>query len=204
MGNKAPAEMTKSPAVPARWTDADYGLLTEIYELLCTSRMNAIYCERRLRELQLISLFMEILIALFATGSGAVANKTIATIFGANTWQYLIAITAIIAIIRPIYAPAKKIENLTRQQHKYGANYFALKKLAFVIRQGGIVKDENRRRFGEIFDRHAQASTDDETAPSGRHIKRARAQTASELPKESFWWPASASSTDASEQPELV
>src|SRR6266853_5647480 len=91
------------------WTDADLGALKAIYELMCTSRMNSLYCERRLREIQRISFWMEVLIAATASGSGLASLNTFSTAIGHSIWQALALIAAAVAIIRPIYAPGKKI-----------------------------------------------------------------------------------------------
>lgn len=114
---------------PAPWSDANSGLLQAVYELLCISRMNAIYCEGRLREIQRISFWMEILIAATASGSGLASFGVFSTTYGQAVWQGLSLSAAVIAIVRPIYAPAKKLELLTRQQHGYQANFFLSKSL---------------------------------------------------------------------------
>ncbi len=177
---------------PAPWSDANSGLLQAVYELLCISRMNAIYCEGRLREIQRISFWMEILIAATASGSGLASFGVFSTTYGQAVWQGLSLSAAVIAIVRPIYAPAKKLELLTRQQHGYQANFFSLKKLAFFIRQKGAITDEIRSRYETVFDRHTQLSMDDETVPIRRHVNKARTMTEIEMPPNAFWWPQTA------------
>lgn len=172
------------------WTDADIGVLQATYELMCTSRMNSLYCERRLKAIQNVSFGMEVSIA--ATASGLASLAPFSTAIGHSIWQALAILAAAVAIIRPIYAPGKKIELLTRQQHGCHSNFFALKKLAFSIRQKGSVDEEARRRYDTIFDRHVQLSIDDESAPVRRHVKKARDLTEVELPPSGFWWPKSA------------
>lgn len=175
--------------MPCNWVDADVALLKGVYTLQCKSRMNTIYYERRLGQLQRHSFWMEIAIALAASGSsvGALlqANKS----WGPEIWQALALVAAVVAIIRPIYAPGKKIETFTRQQQGYHANFFNLEKLAFRIRQEGHVTDEHRRRYDSLYDRYVQLSTEDEPAPYERCLAYAQRRTEQELPPAQFWWP---------------
>jgi hypothetical protein len=104
-------------------------------------------------------------------------------------WQSLALTAALVAIIKPIYAPGKKIEIFTRQQQGYHANFYSLKKLAFAIRQEGLVSEGHRRHYDTVFDRHVQLSTEDENVPDQRLVKIAQDRTSHELPPGSFWFP---------------
>jgi hypothetical protein len=108
---------------------------------------------------------------------------------GSIAWKVVLLIAAVVAVIRPIYAPGKKIEQLTRQEQGYTTNYFALKKLAHTARQTEQITDDSRKSFDTIFDRHVQLSGDDEFAPDGRLLERCRTKTLEELPRHRYWWP---------------
>ena len=145
---------------------------------------------------------MEAMIAATASGSGLAAilakGEGYLGVAGQYIWPIVALIAAAAAIIRPIYAPSRKIESFTRQHQGYHANYFALKKLAFAIRQEEQITDEHRRRYDTLYDRHVQLSTDakaaeDESAPKDRYRREAEERTRDELPPESFWWPSSSS-----------
>jgi hypothetical protein len=160
--------------------------------------MNAIYYELRLAKMLKISFWMDVIIAATASSSGVasiIAKSTgIVGIVGQTVWPLVAVVAAICAIVRPVYAPGKKIETFARQHQGYHANYFALKKLAFAIRQEDCVTRDHRRRFDTFFDRHVQLSTDakgaeDEAAPNSTFRKEAEERTRIELPADSFWWP---------------
>ena len=186
------------------WTDASQALLESVYDLLRTSRMNALYYGKRLQQLQMHSFCMELITAATASGSGLAAIATgggsetqtglLNTETGQWLWQVLALTAAAVAVIRPIYAPGKKIELFTRQQQGYHANYFALKKLAFAIRQEAAVTPDHQRRYDTFFDRHVQLSTEDEVAPKQRYLLEAWRGTQDELPANIFWWPPATSS----------
>ena len=181
--------MTMSATDHAGWPDRDIALLQEIYELTCTSRMNAIYYAKRLAALQKESFFMEVTTAVTASGSGVAALTLWEKPGWAAVWQTLAVIAAIVAVVKPLRAPGKRIEIFTRQQQGYHANFFALKKLAFAIRQGGEVSDDHRKAFDTIYDRHVQLNTEDETTPDDKLRGEAQEAVRKELPAGGFWWP---------------
>ena len=172
------------------WPDADLAQLAAVYELQCTARMNAIYYEMRLARLMTIAFWMEVVTAATASGSGLLAVLNESGGWGRTAWQVLALSAALVAIIKPIYAPGKKIEVFTRQQQGYHANYFALKKLGFLIRQAGAVTDDHRKRYDTVYDRHVQLNTEDESSPKESLRREAQDAVKAECPPGSFWWPA--------------
>lgn len=173
----------------ASWPDPDIALLKEVYELQCTSRMNAIYYGRRLDALQKEAFFMEVTTAITASGSGVAALALWNQGVGQLAWQALALTAAVVAVVKPLRAPGKRIEVFTRQQQGYHGNFFALKKLAFAIRQGGAVTDDHRKRFDSVYDRHVQLNTEDETTPDEKIRAAAQEAVRKELPAAEFWWP---------------
>ncbi len=182
------AAMSASTTSP--WPDADISLLKEIYELQCTSRMNAIYYGKRLGALQKEAFIMEVITAVTASGSGIGALTLWNQGAGQVAWQGLALAAAVVAIVKPLRAPGKRIEVFTRQQQGYHANYFALKKLGFLIRQAGAVTDDHRKRYDTVYDRHVQLNTEDETTPDEDLRREAQEAVKKECPPASFWWPA--------------
>jgi hypothetical protein len=171
------------------WTDADQALLGDVYKLQCTSRMNVIYYEMRLGRLQFYSFWMEVVIAATASGSGLAAFAKGATGWVEQLWQALALVAAVVAVIRPIYAPGKTIEAFTRQLHGYRANSFGLEKLAAAIRQEASVTKYHRQRYDTFFDHYAQLSADDEVSPKEKLRVRAFDRVKQELPDDLFWRP---------------
>jgi len=171
------------------WSDADLGLLQDVYELQSISMMNSIYYEKRLAVLQFYSFWMEVLTAATASGSGLASVAQIQTEPGRSVWQALALIAAFVAIVRPIYAPGKKIEAYTRQKQGYHTNFFALKKLARSIRYEAVVTADHRRRYDTAYDRHVQLSSEDESPANKRVLIQARKSAGEALPPAQFWWP---------------
>ena len=175
----------------ASWPDADIALLKEVYELQCTSRMNAIYYGSRLDALQKEAFLMEVTSAITASGSGVAALTLWNQGAGQLAWQGLALLAAIVAVVKPLRAPGKRIEVFTRQQQGYHGNFFAMKKLAFSIRQAGAITDDHRKRFDTVYDRHVQLNTEDESSPHEDLRRQAQEAVRKELPGAEFWWPRS-------------
>lgn len=171
------------------WPDRDTALLQAIYELTCTARMNAIYYSRRLGALQRESFLMEVTTAITASGSGLAALTLWEKPGWAALWQILAVTAAFGAVIKPLRAPGKRIEVFTRQQQGYHANFFALRKLAFAIRQAGAVSDDHRKAYDTVYDRHVQLSTEDEATPDEELRRQAQEAVRKEFPDGSWWWP---------------
>ncbi len=174
---------------PAAWPDRDVALLQSIYDLTCTSRMNAIYYSKRLGALQKESFLMEVTTAVTASGSGVAALTLWNQGAGQVAWQALALIAAVVAVVKPLRAPGKRIEVFTRQQQGYHANFFALKKLAFAIRQAAQVSDDHRKVYDTIYDRHVQLNTEDEATPDDDLRREAQDAVRKEFPDTSWWWP---------------
>lgn len=166
----------------------DRAFLESVFDLLCISRLNAIYYEMRLSRIQRENFFIEVIIASTASGS-AVAGLGFwhGNPFGQWIWATLAITAAVASIIKPLYAPSKKIELFTRQRQSYHNNYFALQKLVYSLQQSSDISDELRKRFETIFDRHVQLSGEDEPAVKVKVLRKAEERCSKALPPEIFW-----------------
>jgi hypothetical protein len=153
--------------------------------------MNAIYYERRLRRLLAWSFWLSVSAATFASGSG------LATLLQASAypgwvhlfWKVGAVVAAVSAIIGPIYAPGKKIEQCTRQQRGYQAEYNSITRLIFFVKTTDQVTDEHRKMYVGILERHAQLEADDEVGQSRSALIKAQLLAEEELPEQHRWWP---------------
>src|SRR4051794_38095192 len=103
------------------WSRADTELLEHIYELQSKSLTNRNYYARRLKRVQSIAFWMEVMLAATASGSGLASLAS--GMAGKEIWQVILLAIAVIAVIKPIYSPGKKIERLSRLVQGYSTNY---------------------------------------------------------------------------------
>ena len=173
------------------WTDADLALLSAVYDLQCSSRMSAFYYGRRLESLQRDGVVLEVLTAIAASGA-FIGALTLPSLWPWNlAWQGMALVAALAALLKPLRAPGRRIERFTRQQLGYHANYFALKKLAFAMRQAGLVTEEHRKTYDSCYDRHVQLNNDDEANLDEEVWREVQELVRKELTPADFWWPPS-------------
>ena len=165
--------------------------LKEVYKLRLISRTNAICYESRLRSVMIWSFWLSVVIALTASGSGLAtlldANGTTPIIHTA--WKAIAITAAVAAVIRPIYAPSRRIERCTRQCRGYQANFNSLSKLVISIKTTGYVTKEHQGRLMSLIDRHNQLETSDDCGVSRRQLGSAQCLAMAELPDNTLWWP---------------
>lgn len=166
----------------------DRVFLEAVFLLQCTSKMNAYYYEARLAAAQRASTIMEFVLAAAASG-GAFAGLVwwTTTEWGKWTWAALTGLSAVMAVVKPIYAPGRRIELFTRQHQSYYNNFFALQKLVFMLKQSEEITDEHRKRYDTIYDRHVQLAADDEAVPSSQAQRRAEQRAKDAMPPDDFW-----------------
>ena len=169
-------------------TDPDRALLERAYSLLRLARMNAAYYDYRLKAANDIHLFFEITIAIGTTGSvaaWAIWNSP----WGAPAWAVIACTASALAVIKPIIAPAKRIELCTRQHQGWLGLYYGVDKLLMAVRQEGGVSRETRKRFDTLYDRSVQLHQEDEKSPSDKLVKKCF-DVANQLhPPETLWMP---------------
>ncbi|MBY5413647.1 hypothetical protein HFO98_35935 [Rhizobium leguminosarum] len=118
--------------------------LAEIYNLLCRSAMNKEYYGRYLASTQKINSILEILIAVGATGSG-ISALTIWAVkpYGPWIWGGLTAVSAMLAVAKPIIQLNKRIERLTKLYVGHADNYASLLILVSRIRRQGMMDTQS-------------------------------------------------------------
>ena len=176
-------------------TDAERALLERAYDMLRLARMNAAYYEHRLRDANRIHLLFEITIAIGTTGSIA-AWAVWKSSWGEYAWVAITGLATLLAVVKPILAPAKRIEICTRQHQGWLSLYYAVDKLLLSIRQETGWTKETRKRFDTIYDRSVQLHQEDEKCPNERLVRRCFDVANKLHPPETLWMPAHGSADD--------
>jgi hypothetical protein len=168
--------------------DPDKALLERAYDLLRTARMNAAYYEQRLRVTSSLHLFFEITIAIGTTG-GIAAWALWKGPWGSAAWATITCTATLLAVIKPIVAPAKRLELCIRQHQGWLGLYYCVDKMLMTVRQDGGLSRETRKRFDTLYDRSAQLHQDDEQRPNDRLIKKCFGIANGLHPPGSLWMP---------------
>jgi hypothetical protein len=166
----------------------DRVLVERANDLLRVARMSELYYECRLTRANRFHLFFEIAIALGTTG--AVATWALwKTDVGGVAWGVITGMATLLAVIKPILAPAKTIELCTRQHQGWLALFFGLDKFLLNVRQEGEVSSEARKRFDTLYDRSVQLHLEDEKHPSTRLLAKMQEAVNVAHPPETLWMP---------------
>ncbi len=169
--------------------DEDVVLIRRMWDDLRTAKMNVYYYEARLASANFWNLSFELALAIGATGSGVAGWAIWKEQIYAWIWAIIAGTASLIAIVKPILAPGKKIELATRQHQSWHTLSFGIEKVLFQIRQDGCVSDEVRKRFDTTFDRQVQISLEDEKSVNHRLLRKCQAQVKQALPSDKLWVP---------------
>ena len=166
---------------------------TEIYTLMCRAGMNKEYYGVKLARSQLVSSWMDILIAIGATGSGLSALTIWNTEWGKPVWTTLWAVlslvAAVLALAKPIVQFNKRIERFSRLFAGHSDIYTSLLVLSSRIKRKGTITDEMSSTFETAEIRFMELSKEDDPSPSRRLLDRCQQTICSRHPAEKAWYP---------------
>lgn len=171
------------------WTDADRIFLNRVYQDLRVARLMALYYEDRLKFYRRADSIFEVSIAIGATSSGVAGWALWSTESGKFLWGIISAAASIAAILKPIYASAKKIELATRQHSGWHALYFSYDKITFRLSQEQKLSPAIRLRYDELLERKTRLGAEDEKNIDHRLLVKIQERVELELPEGAFWIP---------------
>jgi hypothetical protein len=173
------------------WPKGDVALLGEIYVLRLSARMNVVYYKEETVRIQTWSACLSLATALMAggTGIGTFFNNSVSSLLFLDALKITATLAAVAAIIRPIYAPMKRIERATRQVRGYQTNFNALRSLLISIETHGSMTQEHKKKFSTILERHNQLEIGDDCCVNYKRLVKAEKIAMSEFPKVMEWWP---------------
>jgi len=122
-------------------TQEDRTVLNRAYHMLRTARISALYYENRLWWAGFWHILFEITIvattssgiAAWAIWKGNTGVKLFHQDIGILTWALLTGASTLVAVLKPIFAPAKHIETATRRHQGWYSFFFAVDKMILTI-----------------------------------------------------------------------
>jgi hypothetical protein len=170
-------------------------VMRHIHDERRTARMNCIYYEKRLKQLQRWNLAVEILIAL-ATSSGVAGLAFWKTDPGRIVWGGIAALAAIASAVKPLLGLARRVEATTQLRQGYLQSFLGFNRLAVQIEGDGEVTAAHVAQHDRLADQLEALAKQDEIDPRLRLLQAAQLQVAAEMPIEALWMP-SAGQPDA-------
>lgn len=164
--------------------------LAEIYTLVCRSGLNKEYYGHVLHRTQRLNDVLEILIAVGTAGS-AISALTVWTVqpYGPWIWGGLTAVSALLAIAKPIIQLNKRIERLTRLYVGHTDNYTNLLIIVSRIKRHNDVTPELIEQFETAEARFLELAKEDDPRPNRRLLRQCEAMIRQRHPPEAAWWP---------------
>jgi len=163
-------------------------VMRHIHDERRTARMNCIYYEKRLKQLQRWNLAVEILIAL-ATSSGVAGLAFWKSDPGRLIWGAVAALAAIASAVKPLLGLSKRVETTTQLRQGYLQSFLAFNRLALQIEGDGEVTAAHLAQHDKLADQLEALAKQDEIDPRLRLLRAAQLLVAAEMPIETLWMP---------------
>jgi hypothetical protein len=167
----------------------DRELVEALWDHARTARMSELYYGQALRRLTAQNFWIELLIAITASGSGIAGWAVWQGKLGATTWGCIAGLAAVIAVAKPLLGLDRRIRSASSQQQMYRTLLGNVENLVFDIQQSETVTAEHRRRNQRIREALRQASDNDDPAPDRDGLLVLQNQVNEEMPPASLWVP---------------
>jgi len=167
----------------------DKELVVTLWDYARTSRLSDLYYGERLTWLSRFNFAIELAIAVTASGSGISGLEIIKNGPLAPYWPYLAALTAFLAIAKPLLALDRQLRHATQQQQTYRRLLNSFENLVFDIQQLGTLTNEHRQRFQRAREMLRQAEEQDDGYVPVKQRKRLQVDVKNEMPAERLWVP---------------
>jgi len=162
----------------------------DVYDRYRSARLNVKYYTARLHRLVVTSKTFDIILAITAPSSAISGLFLFDTEIGAFAWKWLLVVSAVVAVLKPILILGNKIKKFEEYLTGYHSYFLDLDKLKLEISQKKNYNDEMRSSFMDILEKRKALF---ESTPDLREIKRLKKRLAvevkKELPLDSFYIP---------------
>ncbi len=189
MTDPAPSQSPSGWPEPAGYSLRDKQMVATLWDSARTSRLSELYYGERLTWLSRFNFAIELAIAVTASGSGISGLEIIKNGPLAPCWPYFAAVTAFLAIAKPLLALDRQLRHATQQQQTYRRLLSSFENLVFDIQQLGSLTNEHRQRFQRAREMLRQAEEQDDGYVPVKQRKRLQLDVKNEMPAERLWVP---------------
>jgi hypothetical protein len=163
----------------------------DVYDLLRTARLNVKYYSCRVALLQRQNFWIEGVLAATASGSAIAGLAFWDTTYGAFVWRFLVVVSAILAVVKPLLKLAERMQNLEELVGEYRAVEYELKKIEVAVKQRHAYEKELQDRFASAMDRMGEIANrkGHEFRVDEKLRGRCEKEVATELPAHHFFVP---------------
>ncbi|MGI4829836.1 MAG: hypothetical protein ACRYFU_16820 [Janthinobacterium lividum] len=159
-----------------------------LYDEYRSCLMNAKYYGRHLSHLKLAALFSDILVVL-GTSSAFAGLAIWKNHVGANVWSAVLAMSVLIAALRPILKITDQIDRYAKLQYGYLEVFYRLQSLTGDIRDAGGMNHDLQLRATELDDRYRALEMEDDAYQNPKKMLKAQDEVERSIPSDSLWLP---------------
>jgi hypothetical protein len=164
--------------------------LRYIYNAYRTGLLNKKYYGEKLVNCQRYNLYMELAIALGATGSGGVAGLAIwGTITGKFAWLVISGVATVLSVIKPVMQLGKEIEKYTKLYSGHTTIYLELKSIVEDIERSKSVTTKIEDRYETIRTQAKELGGLDDPRQNEGLVRKLQGEVNLEIPQERLWVP---------------
>jgi hypothetical protein len=172
--------------------DESVGILKGIHRQYRTALLNKKYYGYRLEVYKFRNFWLEVLIAVGATGAGGtgVAGLTVwKTGVGVVIWAVLSAVSIVLATVKPFLGWPTLIERYSKLWSEYATMHAALQQIEEDLQTNNCLRTEQVEAFGKIRDRMPELAQLDDPHPDMELVARFEQEVKAEVPVTSLWMP---------------
>ncbi len=175
---------------PESEVDALRVQLKYIYNSYRTSLLNKKYYGEKLSTQMRNNFWMEIAIAIGATGSSGIAGLAIwGTITGKWTWLGISSLAAVLSVIKPVLQLGRVIERYTKLYVGHTNIFLELKSIIEEIEVNRSIPKKIEQKYTEIRHLIKELGGLDDPKPDVVLIKKLQESVNQEILPESLWYP---------------
>jgi hypothetical protein len=165
------------------------GRVYMIYDTTKTALLNKLYYGHRLNQYRRYNFWMEMLIAVGATGSGIAGFAVWQTTYGQSAWAVLSALSIISATLKPSLKFTEKVESYAKLYGEYTGAYIKMSVHLQDIQLERAVTDERLKAFGDLRVQAAELEPLGDPVRNVGLIQRLEGEVNKVIPIERLWVP---------------
>lgn len=162
----------------------------DVYDLYRDARLSVLYYSERLNWYKGLNTFIEIILAITTSSSAVAALWLWNTQFGQEIWKYVLVISAILAVVKPVIKLTEKLQQYEEVLTGYRSLENDLKIIVVQIKQSKKYGSPHRTKLLEALSRQGELVKKlPEPKPEKKLQDKCRLQVMKELPAEHFFVP---------------
>jgi hypothetical protein len=161
-----------------------------VYDEYRTARLNVKYYSTELARFETLNIGIDVILAITVPSSSIAALWFLNTPIGHVIWQYLGAISVILAVIKPFLKLPEKMRKYERTLTNYRALEHDLSSIVYDINQNKRYDETLQNKFREAFARKGRVKVEEPAIRINKRLRRkCFEEVIQELPADNFLVP---------------